>query len=168
MSEHTARLWKERPESYSVKSCTNDTLQTSLNNSVIHLLHRASQTAGELFAEEMNAEKLTPRQFAVLLMTSQNEGISQTGLVKKTGIDRSTLADIIRRMQKKNLLERIRDKRDARIFSVRTTEYGRQVLDAALPAAYRADEHILNSIPTEKRHQLVELLELISGQSIDK
>jgi DNA-binding MarR family transcriptional regulator len=42
---------------------------------------------------------LTPRQLAVLVTVANNEGLSQTGLVDRTGIDRSTLADIVRRLQ---------------------------------------------------------------------
>ena len=57
---------------------------------------------------------LTPRQLAVLVTVAQNEGLSQTGLVDRTGIDRSTLADIVRRMQRKGLLQRRRTKEDAR------------------------------------------------------
>ena len=43
----------------------------------------------------------------VITATVKHEGgISQTGLVEKTGIDRSTLADIVRRMIEKGLVQR--------------------------------------------------------------
>ncbi len=51
---------------------------------------------------------LTARQFAVLLTVEEDEGLSQTDLVNMTGIDRSTLADMIGRMLKKDLLRRRR------------------------------------------------------------
>ncbi len=63
----------------------NDPLQVS----ALHLLHRAGQCAGDVFQAEMVAGDLTPRQFAVLVAVSQDEGLSQTSLVRKTGIDRS-------------------------------------------------------------------------------
>ena len=72
-----------------------------LTRSPLHMLHRASQCAGDVFHGEIGGDDLTPRQYAVLLTVSQNEGISQTGLVERTGVDRSTLADIVRRMLKK-------------------------------------------------------------------
>ena len=84
-----------------------------LGRSPLHMLHRAGQCAGEVFHAEMQDGDLTPRQYAVLLTVASNEGISQTGLVDKTGIDRSTLADIVRRMLKKGLLQRRRTKEDA-------------------------------------------------------
>ena len=45
----------------------------SVNTSIIHLLHRASQCASDTFADEMKVQDLTPRQYAVLLTTAQNE-----------------------------------------------------------------------------------------------
>jgi DNA-binding MarR family transcriptional regulator len=88
----------------------------------VHLLHRASQAVEEVFAASVNVENLTPRQLAVLVTISQAEGLSQTGIVDRTGIDRSTLADIVRRLQKKGLLQRRRTKEDARAYAVKLTE----------------------------------------------
>ena len=114
-----------------------------LDRSPIHLLHRVEQYAGDVFHEEMTDAGLTPRQYAVLLTVSQNEGLSQTALVDKTGIDRSTLADIIRRMLKKKLLRRKRTREDARAYAVRLTPKGQEALASAMPAALSADERIL-------------------------
>src|SRR4029434_1329083 len=86
------------------RESTSDRLQRS----PIHLLHRAGQCAGDIFHAEMKDGDLTPRQLAVLVTVAQNEGLSQTGLVDRTGIDRSTLADIVRRLQRKGLLQRRR------------------------------------------------------------
>lgn len=47
-----------------------------LNRSPIHLLHRAGQCAGDVFHAEMKVGGLTPRQLAVLITVSQNEGLS--------------------------------------------------------------------------------------------
>ena len=69
----------------------------------------------------------------------------------RTGIDRSTLADIIRRMLRKGLLQRKRTKEDARAYSVRLTEEGRQLLDAAAPGASRSEERLLAALPSEQR-----------------
>ena len=69
-----------------------------LDRSSLHLLHRAGQRAGEVFAREMGSD-LTPRQYAVLASVAKSEGLSQTDLVAATGIDRSTLADVVRRAE---------------------------------------------------------------------
>jgi DNA-binding MarR family transcriptional regulator len=132
-----------------------------LSRSPIHLLHRAGQCAGDIFHAEMKVDGLTPRQLAVLVTVANNEGLSQTGLVDRTGIDRSTLADIVRRMQRKGLLQRRRTKEDARAYAVKLTDEGRKVLRTAEPLARRVDDRILDALPGKQRDQFITDLQAI-------
>jgi DNA-binding MarR family transcriptional regulator len=132
-----------------------------LETSPIHLLHRACQCAGDIFQREIDERELTPRQYAILLTVSQNEGLSQTQLVEKTGIDRSTLADVVRRMLKKGLLQRRRTREDARAYAVKLTEEGWRVLEAADPLAKRVDERVLAVLPGPERERFVRDLNAI-------
>ncbi len=132
-----------------------------LGRSPLHMLHRAGQCAGEVFHAEMQDGDLTPRQYAVLLTVASNEGISQTGLVDRTGIDRSTLADIVRRMLKKGLLQRRRTKEDARAYAVKLTEDGKRMLRSADPVTQRVDDRILEALPAKQRDQFVDNLGVI-------
>jgi DNA-binding MarR family transcriptional regulator len=109
----------------------------------------------------MEGGDLTPRQLAVLVTVAQNEGLSQTGLVDCTGIDRSTMADLVRRMQRKGLLQRRRTKWDARAYAVKLTGEGRRVLRMAEPIAKRIDERVLEALPDRQRQQFVESLRAI-------
>jgi DNA-binding MarR family transcriptional regulator len=131
------------------------TAANQLDQSPIHLLHRAGQCAADIFQAEMGLDDLTPRQYAVLLTVSQNEGLSQTQLVDKTGIDRSTLADIVRRMLKKGLLTRRRTREDARAYAVRLTDDGWKSLRTADPVARRVDERILSALPAGQRDRFL-------------
>jgi MarR family transcriptional regulator, temperature-dependent positive regulator of motility len=79
-----------------------------IDRSPVHLLHRAYQAVDQLFDAGMKTNGLTARQLAVLVTVSQNEGLSQTDIVERTGIGRSTLADIVRRLKRKGLLQRRR------------------------------------------------------------
>jgi len=126
-----------------------------LDSSPIHLLHRAGQCAADIFQLEMGLDDLTPRQYAVLLTVSQNEGLSQTQLVEKTGIDRSTLADIVRRMLKKGLLSRRRTREDARAYAVKLTDEGWKALRSADPVSRRVDDRILSALPAAQRERFL-------------
>jgi DNA-binding MarR family transcriptional regulator len=123
----------------------------SLDVSALHLLHRAGQCAEVLFTNETGKTDLTPRQYAILATVSQNPDVSQTGLVEQTGVDRSTLADIVRRLVKKGLLQRKRTRRDARMYAVRLTQKGQNALNAVKPAAARVDQRLLSALGTEER-----------------
>ncbi|HVX36099.1 MAG TPA: MarR family transcriptional regulator [Hyphomicrobium sp.] len=114
-----------------------------------------------MFQIELGGDDLTPRQYAVLLTVAQNEGLNQTQLVERTGIDRSTLADIVRRMLKKGLLQRRRTRDDARAYSVKLTEQGARILKAHDPLARRVDERILASLPNAQRDRFLQDLNAI-------
>lgn len=109
----------------------------------------------------MGSIDLTPRQFAVLATVAQAEGLSQTDLVARTGIDRSTLADIVGRMLKKGFLYRRRTKDDARAYAVRLTEEGRRIFEVSEPVVKKVDARLLNSIPEKRRQQFIEDLALM-------
>ena len=150
------------------RDTSKDSASNKLDRSPIHLLHRAGQCAGDIFLSEMIDSGLTPRQYAVLLTVSENEGLSQTQLVEKTGIDRSTLADVVRRMLKKGLLQRRRTREDARAYAVKVTDEGRQVLKAADPIAKRVDERLLCALPVQQRERFLhDLRAIVQSLAVD-
>ena len=78
----------------------------ALSESPSHLLKRCAQFFGDLYAHEVGSGELTKQQFTLLAALEHNDGVSQTALVEITGIDRSTLAEMVRRMLEKGLLSR--------------------------------------------------------------
>lgn len=119
----------------------------SLKNSPGHLLRRAQQYAHDLYSKEVGSSGPTPRQYEVLHVVAANEGLSQTDLVGHTGIDRSTLADMIARMMKKGLLSRKRTKEDARANAVSITAAGKRMLTAANNKVAKAEKAALAVLP---------------------
>ncbi len=138
-----------------------------LNRSAAHLLHKAGQFATEVFADKVGGDGLTPRQFAVLSVVERHQGLSQTDLVVVTGIDRSTLADIVRRMLKKGLLSRRRTEEDQRAYAIRLSPEGQAVLDDHAPRATEVDEQILAAIPIELREAFMLALKAIVSSTDD-
>ena len=137
---------------------------TVLDTSALHLLHRAGQCAQDLFQAEAAAIDLTPRQFAVLVAVAEHQGLKQTDLVDRTGIDRSTMADLVRRMLKKGLLQRRRTKHDARAYSVKLTDRGEQALKMGDAIMARVDQMLLGSLPNRLAQEFVTGLERIVAQ----
>jgi MarR family transcriptional regulator, temperature-dependent positive regulator of motility len=130
----------------------------ALERSPSHLLHRALQLALDIYAEETGPDAVTQRQYAVLAAVAAHEGLTQTDLVRSTGIDRSTLADLVARMIGKSLLARQRSTADARANTVSLTEAGRAALEAAKPKVAAADARILKLLPTRKRDAFLGVL----------
>lgn len=131
------------------------------NASALHLLHRAGQCADELFSSTIGPGHLTPRQYEVLRTVIQSDEPSQTYLVAKTGIDRSTLADIVRRLVNRGLLQRSRTRKDARMYAVRVTQAGELALKDAEPAVHATNEHLLSALPVASREEFLAALEKV-------
>lgn len=130
-----------------------------------HLIHRALQLALDIYAEETGADGLTQRQFAVLEAVSHKAGLTQTDLVRATGIDRSTLADLVARMTTKGLLDREKSTIDARAKAVRLSAAGEIALEAARPRVEAADKRIMALLPKGKRDGFLELLGELAGEA---
>lgn len=136
-----------------------------LNNSPSHLLHRAQQIAANHSANALKAAGVTLRQFSVLAALDGNEGVSQSDLVNATGIDRSTLADMVARMEKGGLIKRAASKSDARAKSVSLMAKGRKALDKAAPAVAEADKMLFASLAKTKQDALMSGLEGLVAES---
>lgn len=135
-----------------------DDSQIDLNRSPSHLLHRVLQMALDLFVEEAGPGAVTQRQFAVLAAVAADDGPTQSRLVKATGIDRSTLADMVARMIDKGLLTRERSVKDARANSVGLTDLGRQTLSDMTPKVAASDSRLLAHLSAGKRDGFIKLL----------
>lgn len=129
-----------------------------LDRSAIHLIHRAGQCATDIFQNEARPAGVTARQFAVLSEVALEEGLTQTDLVDRTGIDRSTLADIVARLIDRGLLHRRRAKNDARAYAIKLTSQGWKALRDAEPGAAAADSRLLEALPPAKRDEFLDSL----------
>ncbi|MGH6952387.1 MAG: MarR family winged helix-turn-helix transcriptional regulator [Vitreimonas sp.] len=128
-----------------------------LEHSPSHLLHRAEQLAGDRFAQ-LVGDNVTLRQFAVLAAIAQSPGLSQSDLVRATGVDRSTMADMMTRMEKRGWILRAASTIDARAHSVRLAAAGMDILERATHHARAADAAILDALPRTKRRAFLNTL----------
>ena len=146
----------------------------NLDDSLYHLLKRAAQVAADIFSEQAGRSSLTQRQYALLHALSRHNGASQMQLVKLTGIDRSTLADMARRLEERGLIRRRSSRRDKRAKSLHLTQKGRTALQDVEPLMAEVDRRMLGVLSAEQQAQFIEALKRIAqatsmiGQEIEK
>jgi DNA-binding MarR family transcriptional regulator len=145
-----------RPDSSNVSSDRENTAPVSF------WLKRAAQYSADLYSDRRGKSGLTQRQFTVLEAVFHNEGQSQTTLVKETGIDRSTLADLVNRLETHGYLSRKRSDKDARVNFVSLTEAGRDVLLNAQPQVSLVDQALVEALPERNRKAFVASLQVLS------
>jgi DNA-binding MarR family transcriptional regulator len=123
-------------------------------SSVLHLLHRAGQRADNIFSRQAGIA-LTLRQFMILQVIAEASGPSQVDVVRATGIDRSSVSDLVKRLVSFGWLKRRRTKRDARTYAVRLTQEGRRILALGIPAALATEEFLLSSFSAAQRRAVL-------------
>lgn len=131
---------------------------------ILALLKRANQYGAQVFAEITAESGLTPRQFAVLSTVEENDGISQTALSTRTGIDRSTLAELVARLIAQGYVQRRRTRDDGRTNALRITTAGRRALKSAEPGARQTDAALIAAVPQRYRKGFVEGLTALAAR----
>ena len=126
--------------------------------STILLLYRAMRCADELFASSIGELELTPRQFIILAAIAEAEEPSKKLLESLTGMDRATLADHVRRLVQRKLVERRRTKLDARAYALRLTDNGKVLLAQARPAADQTQKRLLSALAKTRREAFLDAL----------
>ena len=133
-----------------------------LSQSPSHLLRRAEQFAAELFANSTLHDGVTLRQTVLMAAIAEAEGASQSDLVRITGVDRSTLAEMMARMESRGLIVRAAAADDGRAKSVRLTAMGRRKLDLGVPAIRVVDRALLAAVSTPRRAAFQAILSELS------
>lgn len=131
-----------------------------------HLLRRCQQRAVEIFMQEIGAARLTPRQFAILVTLARRPGLTQTEVVDETGIDRSTVGDMVNRLVRRGLVRRRKSGRDQRANTLVVLPAGLKLVREAIPAVDRAQDRIMKPLPAATREAFVTALRLMAGDEM--
>jgi DNA-binding MarR family transcriptional regulator len=123
-----------------------------------YLFRRMQQIAVSIFVEECRAFDLTPVQFAALVAIHTHPGIDATRLSAVIAFDRSTLGNVIERLETKGFIERKPSREDKRVKLLYLTKSGAALLRDILPAVDRAQARILEPLKLAERKTLMALL----------
>jgi DNA-binding MarR family transcriptional regulator len=111
-----------------------------------------------IFMEECAAFDLTPVQYAAMVAIQENQGIDATRLSAQIAFDRSTLGNVLERLETRGFVERYPSPDDKRIKLLKLTPQGRAVTRRAEAAVRRTQDRILAPLAPEDRLALLNLL----------
>jgi DNA-binding MarR family transcriptional regulator len=123
-----------------------------------YLFRRMQQIAVAIFVEECRAYDLTPVQFAALVAIHTHPGIDATRLSAVIAFDRSTLGNVIERLEAKDYLERKPAREDKRVKLLYLTKAGAALLRDSMPSVDRAQARMLQPLNPADRKTLTALL----------
>jgi DNA-binding MarR family transcriptional regulator len=123
-----------------------------------YLFRRMQQIAVAIFVEECRAYELTPVQFAALVAIRTHPGIDATRLSAVIAFDRSTLGNVIERLEAKDYIERRPAREDKRVKLLYLTKSGAALLRDIMPSVDRAQARMLQPLKPADRKTLMALL----------
>jgi DNA-binding MarR family transcriptional regulator len=123
-----------------------------------YLFRRMQQIAVAIFVEECKAFDLTPVQYAALVAIHTHPGIDATRLSAVIAFDRSTLGNVIERLETKKLIERKPSAEDKRVKLLHITRAGATLLRDIMPAVGHAQARMLQPLKSADRRALMALL----------
>ena len=139
-AEGTARPGKMRSQSY-----------RELWDRPGYLVRRLHQIHQGIFAEECGRYDLTPVQYGMLTVLRRGEEMDQLTLSSSVGVDRTSGADVVKRLVARGLLRREASRVDRRAKIIRITEEGRRLVERVRPDMTRAQERLLAPLGPEER-----------------
>lgn len=119
--------------------------------SPIHLPHRLDQICEQIVRRAMNGASFTKPQLLVLDTLQARGTLTQAQIIEATGIDKSTLGEMLNRLEAAGHVAREKREPDHRRRYVRLTMEGKKALRKALAAYVQAERQFLQLIPKPQR-----------------
>jgi DNA-binding MarR family transcriptional regulator len=128
-----------------------------------HLIRRAHQASTALFAAECGRFDLTSVQFAAMSAIRDTPDLDATRLAALIAFDRSTMGDVLERLEAKGWVVRLASPSDRRVKKLGLSEAGAALLDQVQPAVRRVQERLLAPFPPEEHAAVLQLLRRLSA-----
>jgi len=110
------------------------------------------------FSTTVGQKDITAPQFGTLLLIEANPDISQSAIAAALRFDRSTLVQIIDRLEDRDLVVRRVSSTDRRSHALRLTESGAALLEKLKELAVSHEGDVAGALSTDEREQLIDLL----------
>jgi len=123
-----------------------------------HLIRRAHQISVAIFMDECAAHHLTPVQYACLSGLAAQPGIDATRLAALVAFDRSTLGNVLERLEAKGLVARTASPEDRRVKILHITSEGETMLNAVAASVDATQARILAPLDAGERKAFLALL----------
>ena len=121
-------------------------------------LRRAQTAVYQSFQSAIAPYDISPGQFGVLVLISENPGLSQSELGNAMGIDRSTMVAVIDRLESRNYVVRTPSPYDRRSYALQLSEEGQKVIKKIVPMIQDHEAAISKDLSKAELSQLIESL----------
>jgi DNA-binding MarR family transcriptional regulator len=124
-------------------------------------IRRLHQIAVAIFLQETEAHGVTPVQYAALQTVDDTPDIDQRTLAGTIGLDTSTIASVLDRLELRGLLSRSASPDDKRVRRLTLTDAGRTLLGVLVPGMLCAQQRMLAPLPEAERAEFMRMLDVL-------
>ncbi len=104
---------------------------------------------------------LSKEQMIILKKLHKQDGLNQNELASLTFRDKSSMARLLSKMEKKNYIQRKQSKEDKRINLVFLTEKGRTIFKQTRPVLKKLINTMEENITMEEKKQMIKILKKV-------
>jgi DNA-binding MarR family transcriptional regulator len=115
----------------------------------------------------LNNYPITAPQFVALQWLMDKGDMTIGELSNYIHLACSTTTDLVDRMEKNELVERVRDSRDRRVVRIHALEKGEQIIHEVIEKRQDYLEEVLKDVPEDDVHQLNQLLNILHEKMRD-
>ncbi|MFJ4713357.1 MarR family winged helix-turn-helix transcriptional regulator [Streptomyces sp. NPDC088785] len=126
-----------------------------------HLARRLQQ-AHHLLWTTMVSEEVTSPQFAVLNALVAEPGLDQRTVGERVGLDRSTIAEVVGRLARRELIDRVRDPGDGRRRLLRPSAEGLRAHKRLTLRTARMNQIFLAPLDAAEQTQFLDLIQRVA------
>ncbi|MGH9135025.1 MAG: MarR family winged helix-turn-helix transcriptional regulator [Ilumatobacteraceae bacterium] len=130
-----------------------------------HLIRRAQQLHAAAWLALVSSE-ITSVQYGALAVIARQPGGSQRELGDDLGLDRSTIADLARRLEHHGLVERGQDGADRRRNTLQITAMGAAELDRLRPRVEEVQRALVGTLTDDEHAELRRLLQRVLATAV--
>lgn len=132
------------------------------------LIRRLYQIHVALFQGACRRFDITPLQYSLLTALSTRQTADQTTLAADIAVDRTTTTGALKRLARRNLVERAVDREDRRARLCKLTAAGRVLLTKIEASARAAHHATLNGLSKEERVLFIDMMQRILANSTNR
>ena len=126
-----------------------------------HYIRRLQQIAVAVFLQATEAHGITPVQYAALNQVARMPGVDQRTLARSIGLDTSTIAAVIDRLEARGLMQRQASAEDRRVRLLSLTDAGQELLAAVGPDVTKAQDRMLHPLNRTERAEFMRMLRTV-------
>jgi DNA-binding MarR family transcriptional regulator len=127
------------------------------------LLKKAARLFEQVANKKLSYLGVTHAQTVILVRLWAKEGLNQMELVNSSGLDQSTVVRLLDRMERDELIYRIRNQQDRRVYNFFLTAKAKEICQKLEAHSYEMTELAHQSLSQQDMDKLTQLINTVIG-----